>query len=149
MMKSSRVGAVTAGFLCLAVVHAGSSWGVVGFGTGQSLDVKEFLTEARASKAPEVPPTPQRIRSTDPAFGKPGQAVEWVLINGAKFLMGTDDSDIHFRDAHPYHEVTIKNFEMSKTLVTVEQYAECVIKGKCTEPGTDQWTGGALRSVPR
>jgi formylglycine-generating enzyme required for sulfatase activity len=50
--------------------------------------------------------------------------------------MGTNESSYLFNDARPVHEVTIPTFQMSKTLVTVEQYAECVIKGGCTKPDT-------------
>ena len=100
-MKSNRIGAVTAGLLCLGAVYSGSSW-------GQELNV------------PETP-------------------VEWVTVGGGKFTMGTDDGTDLFKDAKPIHEDSIKNFEMSKTLVTVEQYAECVIKGGCTEPGTGSY----------
>ena len=70
----------------------------------------------------------------DPAPGMPAVPVEWVSIPGGKFNMGTDDRAKGFEDAKPVHEVSIKGFQMSKTLVTVEQYAECVIQGKCTQP---------------
>lgn len=85
--------------------------------------------------------------------GAPAVPIEWVTINGGKFMMGNDDvgrgledaKSIHFwvgvhgcdgdfEDVWPSHEVAIKTFDMSKTEVTVEQYAECVIKGPCTEP---------------
>jgi formylglycine-generating enzyme required for sulfatase activity len=69
------------------------------------------------------------VAGNDPAAGRPGQAVEWVAVGGGKFTMGTDDGTAFFNDAKPIHEANIHTFEMSKTLVTVEQYAECVIKG--------------------
>jgi len=89
-------------------------------------------------------------KANDPQAGKPGVPVEWVSITGGKFKMGTDDID--YRDAKPIHEVAIKTFEMSKTPVTVEQYAECVNQGQCTEPrGNDycNWgkTGRQLHPV--
>ncbi|MBI4679461.1 MAG: hypothetical protein HY748_17955 [Elusimicrobia bacterium] len=53
-----------AGLLCLAV-HA---WGDAGFGAGQGLDVEEFLSEARAGAAPEMPAGRSRARpQADPA----------------------------------------------------------------------------------
>ena len=64
----------------------------------------------------------------------PGHPIEWVTINGGKFAMGTVSLEQGFENAKPIHEVAIKTFDMSKTNVTVEQYAECVIKGQCTEP---------------
>lgn len=136
-MKSERIGAVMAGLLCLAAVaHADSSG--IGFGPGQSMSVSDALSAAKASKAPDSPRIilAGYVAGNDPSAGKPGQAVEWVSINGGKFTMGTDDGSALFSNAKPIREVTIKTFEMSKTLVTVEQYAECVAKGGCTEPAT-------------
>ena len=76
------------------------------------------------------------VAGNDPSAGVPSKPVEWVSIPGGKFTMGTDDGASGFEDAKPIHEVAIKTFDMSKTDVTVEQYAECVIKGGCKEPAT-------------
>ena len=62
--------------------------------------------------------------------------VKFVTIPGGKFTLGTDSDESDMQNAKPPRDVTIKTFEMSKTAVTVEQYAECVIKGECTEPDT-------------
>ena len=72
----------------------------------------------------------------DPAPGAPVRNIEWIAIPGGRFSMGTDTASESFADAKPVHEVAIKTFEMSKTPVTVEQFAECVIQGKCAAPGT-------------
>lgn len=128
-----------AGLLVLvAAVRSDLSWGQIGFGPGQSMDPTEVLKEARAGNAPGAPRIilAGYVAGNDPSAGKPGQAVEWVSIGGGKFTMGTDDGNDWFKDAKPIHEVNIKTFEMSKTLVTVEQYAECVIKGGCSTPDT-------------
>ena len=79
------------------------------------------------------------VAANDPSAGAPSVPIEWVTIPGGKFAMGTDSGEKGFEDAKPVHEVTIKTFDMSKTLVTVEQYAECVIKGGCTEPATGDY----------
>jgi iron(II)-dependent oxidoreductase len=79
------------------------------------------------------------VAGNDPSAGVPSKPIEWVTINGGKFTMGTDSGEKGFEDAKPIHEVAIKTFEMSKTAVTVEQYAECVIKGGCTEPATGDY----------
>ena len=76
------------------------------------------------------------VAGNDPSAGVPTKPVEWVSIPGGKFTMGTDSEAPGFEDAKPAHEVMIKNFDMARTLVTVEQYAECVHKGRCTEPGS-------------
>ncbi len=72
------------------------------------------------------------VPAADNAAGAPAKQVEWVAINGGKFMMGNDS----LAEAKPSHEVTVKAFEMSKSVVTVEQYAECVSKGVCSEPVT-------------
>ncbi len=92
------------------------------------------------------------VAGNDPSAGVPTKPVEWVTINGGKFTMGTDSGEKGFEDAKPIHEVSIKTFDMSKTDVTVEQYAECVIKGGCTEPATGDYcnwgkTGRQLHPV--
>jgi len=66
----------------------------------------------------------------EPQIKHPEVPVEWVTIPGGRFSMGTMD----FQNATPVHEVNISAFQMSKTLVTVEQYAECVSARQCLPP---------------
>lgn len=61
--------------------------------------------------------------------------VEWISVPGGSFLMGTDD----FENTRPVHEVKIDSFEMSKALVTVAQYAQCVRDKKCSKPNTQSF----------
>lgn len=77
------------------------------------------------------------VDGNDPSAGAPTNPVEWVTIPAGKFRMGIDSDEKGFEDAKPKHEVAINTFDVSKTVVTVEQYAECVIKGGCTKPGAD------------
>jgi formylglycine-generating enzyme required for sulfatase activity/uncharacterized caspase-like protein len=70
-----------------------------------------------------------RVRAASPAE-KAG--LQWVLIPGGSFMMG----DASLEDARR-HKVTIKPFEMAKTLVTVAQYKLCVDAGVCEKP--DAW----------
>jgi iron(II)-dependent oxidoreductase len=71
-------------------------------------------------------------------YVEPGESaapIKWVTIPGGKFTMGTSDViGRDFEDAKLVHQVTIKTFQMAKTDITVAQYAECVVKGVCTEP---------------
>lgn len=60
--------------------------------------------------------------------------VELVSISGGKFIMGEDGPE----DAGPPHEVAVKTFRISRTEVTVEQYAQCVAQGRCVEPGSGE-----------
>ena len=131
-MKSNRIGAATAGLLCLIAISAGPSW-------GQSLD--DAWAQARGMNASARPRIilAGYVGGNDPSAGEPSKPVEFVTLQGGKFTMGTDDRSNLFTDAKPIHEVAIKTFSISDTLVTVEQYAECVIKGGCTEPRTGNY----------
>jgi formylglycine-generating enzyme required for sulfatase activity len=70
---------------------------------------------------------------------EPATPIEWVSISGGKFTMGTTSIEQGVEDTKPVREVSIKTFAMSKTDVTVAQYAECVIKGACTKPATTDY----------
>ena len=90
----------------------------------------------RAEGSPVAAAAKGYVVAVDPSAGAPAASVEWVSIPGGRFMMGTDYGFKEYNDALPVHEVAIKTFEMAKTAVTVEQYAECVIKGGCTQPHT-------------
>ena len=75
----------------------------------------------KAPKEEETAAAPARATA-----GKAG--VQWVRIPGGKFTMGADDLGAA---AQPRHEVTIKSFQMAKTLVTNKQYKACVAAGAC------------------
>lgn len=112
-------------------------------------DVKTGMRDARL-------PSAGNAEGGDAPMGEPSQPVEFVVIHGGKFLMGGDDSytlpsGTRISGNGPIHEVAIKTFEISRTLVTVEQYAECVIAGGCTAPakGTDcNWGRPHRQSYP-
>lgn len=111
-------GAYSAGFNELAV---------------KSADLKALA----ATEGLSVPAVPRGSdRGNDVKANVPSRPVEWVSISGGKFRMGTDSGETGFEDAVPVREVSIQTFSMSKTAVTVEQYAECVSQGACTEPGS-------------
>lgn len=137
-MRVNRSAAMLAGLSCFVSAYAGRSWAAVGFGAGESLDSREFLVEAAAIKEPELSAIrlAGHVEVRDPNLGKPGKELQWVYITGGKFAMGTDSG---LNNAKPIHEVKITSFEISKTLVTVEQYAECVIKDQCTAPATGDY----------
>ena len=59
--------------------------------------------------------------------GKAG--IQWVRIPGGTFTMGSKA----FANAQP-HRVTIRGFQMAKTMVTNKQYKACVAAGACTAP---------------
>jgi len=100
---------------------------------GPEQEIKPFYVETGSGKAPG---NKGYVAGIDPSAGAPTNPVEYVTISGGKFTMGTDSGEAGFEDAKPIREVTIKTFEMAKTAVTAEQYAECVTKGGCTKPAT-------------
>lgn len=129
-----KILAVVTGFLCLAA-QAGHSQSfeqqvrrISRELSGAALRTRQAL-DSRADARGIVPAG--YVGEDNP----PAVPVEWVAIRGGKFLMGTDNGHSH-GDAIPIHEVVVRTFEMSRTPVTVEQYAECVNKGRCTRPGT-------------
>lgn len=64
--------------------------------------------------------------------------VEFVAITGGTFEMGS--TELEFSEEQPVHEVTMPSFEMTKTEVTVAQYALCVNhSGTCTAPDTGKY----------
>ena len=65
---------------------------------------------------------------------EPGKAgIQWVLIPGGSFMMGSDSGNGWNK---PAHLVTLPTFRMSKTEVTVGQYRTCLHSGPCTAPAT-------------
>lgn len=131
-MKSINPGVAVTGLAILLAASPRLSWCETGFGEGQSLDVKKALADARASIAPGTPAADVIAQPDVVPGSRHAPDAEWVTIGGGHFAMGTEDGPNS--DARPVHEVAIKAFEMGKTLVTVEQYAECVSRGLCTEP---------------
>ena len=91
----------------------------------------------RSVAAPE--PKPEVVKKgyvggNNSAGPTPTESVQFIALPAGKFSMGTDSGELIFENARPIHEVSIEAFEMSKTPVTVAQYAECVDKGACSEP---------------
>ncbi len=93
----------------------------------------------------------------DPPVGDPAlhaaalERLAWVPVAGGRFLMGGADLDAlerqadagrieHLRKAWkrqlPAHEVSVGDFELLVSEVTVEQYRFCVDAGICTDPKT-------------
>jgi len=69
-------------------------------------------------------------------------SIEWVTLPGGSYYMGIDTG---YENSYPRHRVSVNTFRISKTHVTVEQYAECVNKGKCGEPGSGGYCNWGVR----
>jgi len=61
----------------------------------------------------------------------PSFVPEMVEIVGGRFLMGSESGDDNEK---PVQRVRVKSFELSRTEVTVAQYAECVAENVCPVP---------------
>ena len=105
--------------LILIAVSRSPSWGI-------SLD-DAWVQAQKMSSSARITSAAYKLGEA-PSADMPTVPVEWVSIGGGKFTVGPS------RRVPRKTRVSIKTFEMSKTLVTVEQYAECVSKGACTEP---------------
>lgn len=76
-----------------------------------------------------------RSLKDNPLQGAPARRVEWVIIPGGAFTMLSGLGAENNEEVVP-REVKIHAFMLSKADITVDQYAECVVKGKCSVPGT-------------
>jgi len=112
------VNAVIAVLLGVNASYAGES----------ALETLSAAASPSVLSAMALPEVPKGYIGSNGAQGVP---VEWVTITGGKYIMGTNDEGTALSSAKPAHEVAVRTFEMSKTLVTVEQYAECVTRGQC------------------
>ena len=73
--------------------------------------------------------------------------LDFVMINGGTFEMGSTVNP----NEQPVHSVTVSNFEIMRTEVTVTQYKTCVDAGVCTAPrmGTDfNWRRSGRENHP-
>lgn len=58
----------------------------------------------------------------------------WVRIQAGRFEMG----DAHMVSAGPIHTVSMRTFDVTRTEVTVADYANCVNAGFCSAPAMDE-----------
>ncbi|MBI3548778.1 MAG: SUMF1/EgtB/PvdO family nonheme iron enzyme [Elusimicrobia bacterium] len=62
--------------------------------------------------------------------------IEWVRIEGGTFYMGTNQGPA---SSGPARKVTVRTFEISKSEVTVAQFAACARLGECHAMVNDRW----------
>ena len=65
-----------------------------------------------------------------PCFATECPDLEWVDIEGGRFMMGGNLS----ADQLPIHEVSVSGFKIMRSEITVEQYRSCVDAGPCLPP---------------
>jgi formylglycine-generating enzyme required for sulfatase activity len=78
------------------------------------------------------------IEDDDPISFPNPKGVNWILIHGGTFSMGSTD----WADEQPVHQVAIASFQMTQSEITVAQYRECVEANVCSEPDS----GGAYEN---
>ena len=77
--------------------------------------------------------------------------IEWVTMQPGSFLMGNDKYEPTRDPEKPVHEVTVPEFEIARTEVTLAQYNKCVEAGYCLEPnigGYCHWGKGMNERQP-
>jgi len=68
---------------------------------------------------------------------KPAVAIDWVAVPGGSLVYGVDDEGLGGAGTHGKgHQATVVAFEISRSEITVSQYAPCVLAGVCREPST-------------
>ena len=87
-----------------------------------------------AGAAVRVPVALKRASAASAAAGKAG--LTWIALPAGSLQMGSTKGE---DDEKPVHPVTLSAFAMSKTEVTVDQYAVCVKAGRCTVPGSGSY----------
>jgi len=94
----------------------------------------DFYFASGGSRVP--PPPPVQTETPPPATDKAG--IQWVFIKGGAFQMGDTFGDGD-SDEKPVHTVTVSDFYMSTTEVTVAQYrAFCTATGR-SMPSAPSW----------
>jgi formylglycine-generating enzyme required for sulfatase activity len=64
----------------------------------------------------------------------PAIGLEWVSLGGGSFAQGNPSATEKMSNETPVHTVTVQDFAILRTEVTVAQYAACVAAGTCSEP---------------
>ncbi len=129
-MKYNTIGAVMAGLFCLFVASAMAGPAYAAELDSLSVSAAQIKEDAKKIESPVGQ------EAGCPVAAHPKEPVEFIPIGGGTFMMGTERGDSGSPNSTPAHSVRIKAFDISKTLVTVAQYGECVHAGKCDKPGS-------------
>jgi formylglycine-generating enzyme required for sulfatase activity/predicted Ser/Thr protein kinase len=88
--------------------------------TASVLEVKKPSDEPQKSAIPmNIPKTPDGM----------------VYVSGGSMQMGRNDGD---KSERPAHDINVKSFYIDRTEVTREEFAKCVVAGRCSRP--EGWT---------
>ncbi|MCX5867593.1 MAG: formylglycine-generating enzyme family protein [Proteobacteria bacterium] len=66
---------------------------------------------------------------------------DMILIPAGEFMMGCNSAVDNQcgNNEKPYHRISLDSYYIDKYELTVDQYAQCVQAGKCSNPGTGQY----------
>lgn len=95
---------------------------------------KDSNPEYKLNKPSE---TKLSLNQSDPLFRneiKSSPKPQWIRIPEGRAFIGSSETE-GYESERPLHEVEIAAFEISKTEVTVLQYAQCVAQGICSSEG--------------
>jgi len=90
----------------------------------------------------------------EPCQGDACPAIEWIRLPGGTYEMGPVHSSLPVARVETTRTVTLDAFEISKTEVTVAQFAPCVESGYCIAPRSGglgdycNWGQGGLERHP-
>lgn len=107
---------------------------IIMFAGVQECRAKTDLLNMLKSYVPE--PAAEEMVLPEVPESRSAAGPDWVALPAGRFLMGSLEASEGFMNAIPAHKVLMKAFEMSRTDVTVEQYARCVSSGRCAAPTT-------------
>lgn len=92
---------------------------LVAFEQARAAELERARDVAEAQRPKEAEVVEQQQKEVEPA--RPHGLPDMVFVEGGSFRMGSDDSDAA-SDEKPVHEVTLRDFEMGKTQVTLAQF---------------------------
>jgi formylglycine-generating enzyme required for sulfatase activity len=76
------------------------------------------------------------MRPGDAGLPPDSLTVTWLALSGGTFDMGSDSA----ANSQPVHAVTLPDFEMTRSEITVAEFTACMDDGACTAPGS--WAAG-------
>ncbi len=126
---------------------------------GVALPGKPSAVPAPQAPNPAAPAAPAAAQpaSPVPAVAQPAlpadhkattKTLEWIKVPGGPFHYGCEPQD---KDCEPNEkpglDVTISDLSVTRTEVTVEQYAACLAAKKCAEPKPGAGAGCTWRAI--
>jgi len=124
--------------LALVSVSVLGIWLIASDSSGSDVEgVRGIVEDSPSSVENDSPPgnTTAPVASETKSFVETPAGIRWIRIPGGTYQMGSiEGKNVEM----PIHQVSVADFEMAATEVTVAQYEKCVRAGKCLEPESTQ-----------